>query len=755
MWTSSSELLLHAASLLAAIVHLLFGLFVLRQDSRASANRLFCLLCVSFSISSASYGLFVAARDPFAAELWNRISPLGWVLSPALILHFFLVFIRRDPRWPSAGLVTALYAPALFMLALGTQGPLMVSGFVPTSFGWVVEIDHGSFAFMFYTLYYLCYCGVGLALVWRWGQRARLIRVRRQARLVFATCLTSLVLSSVLELVVPAFASGPVPHLGVFGLLIWTVGVTWGIRTLGLLALTPQGVARDLLQGMCEAVLLLNDESRVIYANGAAGRLLGRQPAAVVGCRLDQVNSGSLGEWVEELLGGKRSTSGLPRDERLRLPSGRERWVQVRALPMRDEYAQLYGLGLIVEDVTERRVMEERLARADRAAQKERLASVGMLAASVAHEVNNPLGYVTANLELLHGALAEVEQQHLGGQPTAELLCGLEEAIDGTERVRRIVKDLRGFTRVEDADVQAPVELTTVVERALALANNELRHRAQVQRRLVPLPRISANEGRLCQVLLNLLINAAQAIPMGRVEDNTVTVRSWAEPGWLCIEVGDTGVGIAPGELASIFEPFHSTKCSGEGAGLGLAISRRIVEAMGGRLGVESELGIGSRFTLRLPRGLALSEPAPVEARPAVPALEAPRSLAPASLSRQPERLLLVDDEPLLLRAMARLLGGQYQVETASSGREAQERIGGGEHFDLVISDLMMGDVSGIELYSWLGEHRPEIAARMLFVTGGTLSRKADDFTTRLAERTLHKPVKRDELRNAVAQALR
>ena len=203
----------------------------------------------------------------------------------------------------------------------------------------------------------------------------------------------------------------------------------------------------------------------------------------------------------------------------------------------------------------------------------QRMAGLGRLAAGVAHEVNNPLSSVIANLafvaEELPGAPLEVRQ-------------ALREARDGADRVADVVRGLKTFSRPGDV-ARGPVDVREELESAIRLARHELRHRAKLQVQLDPVPLVAADAHELGQVFLNLLVNAAQAVPEGRAEEHRVTVVSRADSrGWAVVEIGDNGAGIAPDVLDRIFEPFFTTKPLGIGTGLGLAIAHGIVTDAGG-----------------------------------------------------------------------------------------------------------------------------------------------------------------------------
>lgn len=388
----------------------------------------------------------------------------------------------------------------------------------------------------------------------------------------------------------------------------------------------------------------------------------------------------------------------------------------------------LGGLG-ILEDVTERKSIHTQLARADR------IASIGTLAAGVAHEINNPLVYVTLGLELIERELSRLRQA--ARAPSDEdwdrVRDYARDALQGAERVRSIVRDLRTFSRGDEEKV-APVEIEKALDSAINMSMSHIRPRAQLVREFAPTPAVLADESRLGQVFLNLLVNAAQAIPEGAPANNRIVARTLTGPsGEAVVEVEDTGCGIEPWKLERIFEPFWTDKPVGVGTGLGLSIVHGIVAALDGEITVRSEPGRGSVFRVSLP-GRA--------AQPQLPAAEKP---APPRTGRRP-RLLLIDDEAHLGITLTTGLREAVDVVSVRGGREAVRLLASGQEFDLILCDLMMPDLTGMDVYEEVSHKRPELGARFVFMTGGAVTERARRFLEQVPQQRLDKPFRLEQV---------
>jgi PAS domain S-box-containing protein len=383
-----------------------------------------------------------------------------------------------------------------------------------------------------------------------------------------------------------------------------------------------------------------------------------------------------------------------------------------------------------IRDLTELRQMQSSLAFADR------MASIGTLAAGVAHEINNPLTFIMLNLEdAMHG----LEAGQAGSPGIEAIIDMLRDAQVGAGRVRDIVRDLKTFSR-EDDDVVGSVELGPVIVYATRMANAELRHRAKLEVHVPELPRVRGNETRLGQVFLNLVVNAAQAIAQGAADENTVTVSAERREDVVVVSITDTGAGIAPEVLGRIFDPFVTTKS--QGTGLGLPICHGIVTRLGGTITVESERGRGTTFRVTLP----IADP-PSRA-------EAP----PSSRSREEDheggRVLIVDDEAALLRSASRLLMPTYEVVTMRSAKLVLAALERGEHFDVILCDLLMPEMTGMALDEAVRERFPAVASRMVFLTGGVFTKQAEEFLATTHRPCIRKPFTAEALRGAVRSVL-
>ena len=407
------------------------------------------------------------------------------------------------------------------------------------------------------------------------------------------------------------------------------------------------------------------------------------------------------------------ATASFEAEVRMRTSTGEWIWVLARGRVVeRDAKGRPMRMVGTQVDISERRRMEARLVVSDR------LASVGTLAAGVAHEINNPLCYVMTNLT---AALRDVE----GHPELGSARAALEEASEGAARVRDIVRDMKLFSR--DQVEASGVDLEHVVAVAVRMTAHEVRNRSRLVQELDALPLVTGSDARLGQVLVNLIVNAAQAMPADRpAAQNQITVRARREgSGEVVLEVKDNGVGMDARVQRRVFDPFFTTKPVGVGTGLGLYICHSLVEAFGGRIELTSVPGEGTAVRVTLP----------VWSAPAV------RPEAPGLVSvHRPRRLLIVDDEPAVGAALRRVLAPQFDVTVEGDGRLALEHLTRDDDYDFILCDLAMPELDGPGFHAALSALHPELLPRVIFVSGGATSPAVQRFVDRVANPVLEKP---------------
>jgi PAS domain S-box-containing protein len=406
-------------------------------------------------------------------------------------------------------------------------------------------------------------------------------------------------------------------------------------------------------------------------------------------------------------------------DLRIIRPDGQLRRVDAKGRCELDpETGRTRAVVGVLRDITETEALRETLVR------QARLVTTGTLAAGVGHEINNPLTYVGANIEFALSAVRELASTSPSSKAT-EVIEVLDEAREGAERIGKIVRGLRAFAR-ENAPL-VPVDVHAAIDIAANMAVHELRGRAKVVKEEHEVPLVLGDESRLSQVFLNLLVNAVQSFVTSDPERNRIVVRtSRVDDGRVAVEIEDNGAGISETALPRIFDPFFTTKAVGQGTGLGLSISHSIVTSLGGDLTCQTEVGKGSTFRVVL---VAAGESRPVPS----PRVGGPREAIGA-------RVLVVDDDEAVLRAIARLLRPQNEVVAVSDAREALRLLESGERFDVILCDLMMPDLTGMDLHRLVEARNPKTAERFVFITGGTIHDDVRAFLADVPNERLEKP---------------
>jgi PAS domain S-box-containing protein len=491
------------------------------------------------------------------------------------------------------------------------------------------------------------------------------------------------------------------------------------------------------LDAIVDAVIAVDVRGHVTYMNPAAASITGTcladardQPSQSV-LRLAQIGGQPLEETPLEVV-LRTQEADKPVELELLRPDGRLSVIG-SASPVLDG-RKLLGAVLVFRDITQQKRLERQLF------ESARLASLGAMAAGLAHEVSNPLAVVMTNAGMLEDDLQATLSNRECSAPRDELDALFEMLHDlksGASRIARIVQDLREFSRPA-AEVQPRADVGRAIEWAVRATSREFHHRARVLTEVPSLPPVAIDELRLGQLLVNLLLNAAQAIAPGHIDQNQVRIEAARDAtGDVILRISDSGCGIPVDELGHIFEPFHTTKPVGAGMGLGLSVCRNIAAAAGGSISVSSTVGEGSTFSVLLPIAAGSS---------------AFKTAALTSCDSRRANILVIDDDPMVLSAFRRSLV-DHDVVCLDQANDALNLLSSGHTFDLIVCDLLMPQMSGMEFYGSLLSQRPQDAARILFVTGAATT-EVREFLDTVPNAHIDKPLDSATLRGAISRLL-
>ncbi len=490
-----------------------------------------------------------------------------------------------------------------------------------------------------------------------------------------------------------------------------------------------------LFHHMNDAAVLADIETGIILeANQPAERLWRKSISELVGSHQSQLHPPALTDvakkafqdHIEALMRNKRDSIQVPilRSDGTEVPSE----ISSSLIQLEDKTMVLGVFRDISDRVKADRELRERDAQLQLSSH---LASMGTLAAGVAHEINNPLTYMLGNLEVLKDLLAE------RGVADNAIDEAIDSATTGGRYVREIVTDLKAMTKMDSAaDACDPCDVIRIASR-MALA--DLRHRARLDLKLAQVPKVRLSSARLSQVILNVLSNASHAFATSDQGANLIAVEVVRRGDQVVIVIRDNGMGIAQEDLVHVLEPFFTRRAEEGGTGLGLAICRRIITEAGGDLRICSEAGRGTEVTITLP-----GVPGPASSASAPATLEEMRFA-------QGRRVLVVDDDPLVATLLDRILRKHFEVAVFTDARLALEGLRQGARFDLVLSDIMMPGMDGRRFFEAAGDAVP-----FLFLTGGAVTEENIAFSTRMAGegRLIYKPFEAATLVSAVRQAL-
>ncbi len=490
---------------------------------------------------------------------------------------------------------------------------------------------------------------------------------------------------------------------------------------------------RSVVESIQDTVFM-TEGTLITYANRACSKLLGIAPTKEAPFEVTEVlNAADVPRFVQQIDELSSSGPATHGEYRMRAADGREITLDTSAIGVGVQgKPTVLWLG---QDVTQRRLLEGQLLQADR------LSVLGTLAAGMAHAINNPLSYTLLNLEHVARRMRAFATGH---DYYAEARVRLAEAHDGADRVAKVVRQMRTLSRARGG-APGPVDVRAVLENVLAMIGNEIRYRGQLVTRLEHVPKVRAREGELEQAFLGLLLYVARSRPEEASQAREIVLFAGHQPGGAAlVRVSDDGPPLDAEMRARLLDPF----ASGETTGLGLAMCNAIFTGLGGRMDVESSPGSGTTFSVFLPAAGAEALQAS-QKRPSVP----PAPLSEPLATRL--KVLVIDDDPGVASTLRAMLEAHHEVTSVESAREGLRLLLGKEQFDIAFCDLVMPEVSGIDLYCALELNRPEATSRIVFMTGGVFTPDAERFLAGVPNQRVEKPFSLARVEQLLAQAVR
>ena len=567
-----------AAALAAAIT---------AREPGQRANRLVAAVLLCDAWWALFEVLCLTASDASAALYFARLAAVGSILLSPVALHLLMV-VAPEPLLPNRRLLTAQYAigAAIALACLGS--PWFAPGVVRESWGFLPVI--GPLVPWAYVALLLMPM-IALLRVLRLHTLERVPRTRASPGVEIAIGLTTLV-ASVTDFLLPALGR-PVPRLGSASVALWGLVTWWTVYRFGVGRLSARQFASEILDTLPDGVALVRRDGRIRALNAKLAQLAKRDPGDLIGRPLHEL-----------VIEPPEAAAGAERESELMSASGARVPVSLSDTWLHDDTGAPIGRVLVVRD------LEELVSLRSRLLTSARLAAVGQLAAGIAHEINNPIAYVRSNVRLLERHWKALTTVFESRAASAEVLDSLtlsrgllRAAADGIDRIASIVRDVGGFSWKGGSENE-PADAVELLETAVRVAGPQLRRKASVERSFVKLPLVPCRPQELMQVFLNLVLAGVHAIE----QRGRLLLSAGSEGEFVWVEIAVDGAGLAPEDLERIFDPFSPSHGGPAQAGLGLAISRQIVERQGGRIRVESQAGRGMRFRVYLPVAAASLE---------------------------------------------------------------------------------------------------------------------------------------------------
>jgi PAS domain S-box-containing protein len=546
----------------------------------------------------------------------------------------------------------------------------------------------------------------------------------------------SILLAAVVVLIFAAFTVAnverntpyPLSPLG-WGFMIAFTMIVFGFRYLRTTHIRPMA-QQAAIDSLTDALIAVDNQTRVFYMNTAGEKLTGCSLANAYQRPLKEL----LHSWPQQILNIAQQSSRTATQEIRIEENGKYSWYEIGSSLIYDSAGNVMGKVLLVRDVSDRvKATQEKNEMESKAHLASRLATVGQMAAGICHEINNPLTAVLGYSDLLttQDLPEDIKQE-------------FEYIREGSRRIANIIRQLLAFSR-ETKPERKMVDINDIVENMLKLREYELRiANITVLTELAPdLPFTLADAGQLQQVFINIVLNAEAEMKLAHGQ-GTLLIKTEYVDDTIRILFKDDGPGIPNENMDRIFEPFFTTRKVGEGTGLGLSVCHGIIKEHNGRIYVRSEQGKGATFIVELPL-----------------LIESKRQEMPSTAPQEVQQIctrkgniLIIDDEPRLLQFLERFLTTKgHDVDAVDNANDALRAFNNKRH-DLILMDILMPEIGGIELYKEFERTDKSVADRVLIMTGDILGKSTRTFLSKTSAPYIEKPFDADALMTKIDEIM-
>ena len=585
-------------SLLWSVLAFSLALLVLSRNSHAPANRALGRFFTALGWWAFCEFLWNNAPTADGALYWLHLGMPGFLPLGGLYLLFVLNLTEGEHLAGHRSVQLFAYGVPLLVGAISLLGVPLYNGVERASWGWGY---HPTWLYGVYLAHLACCFTAGLMHNFRYLKKTTSRRGQRRAQLLLIASAIPIITGTLSDAILPLMGI-QVFHVASLATTLMLGSFIYAMVVYGEPLISPETVSSEILATIPDAVFLIDQHGRLLHTNAAATQLTGRPREILRGMPLSDLIKVPPRSLRQASQGAGPFSDFQNAEVALRTQDGEHVPVALSTSALIDNMGDFVGVVGVARDLRALRHLQSQVAQTDK------LAAIGRLASGIGHEINNPITYVSMNLRSMRReveGLAKIPTNGGEGRGSeskspeefvirmSELL---DESVEGAARIHEIVQNIRQYSRVGTGKLTR-VNLKTEITSALCVADPEIKHRAEVHLAIPDIPPVMANASDLQQVLVNLFINATQAIS----GYGNLWIRASMENGWAGIEVEDDGTGIDPEVLPFIFDPYFTTKETGEGTGLGLSISYQILEHMGGRISVCAAKKRGSIFRIELP----------------------------------------------------------------------------------------------------------------------------------------------------------